>query len=363
MEGTKIYSKQKISSSNITREDFDSGPVSLDEIEDGLFLGNLSAACSLETLKNYQITSILTLDTVPLPCHISEQSFLTTKYVHVSDMPREDLLHYLEECINYITDSLKNGKVLVHCYFGVSRSSAIVIAYIMKKYNLDYGPAYEMVLKKRKYVQPNVGFIFQLKLFKRMGCKIDPNYQKYKKYRLRIASEKVKKAKILPQSCMDLIQPDPGLTQENPEPIVYRCRQCRRILANKSHVLNHNSKIIENNTKINTELDSESKSDNNIQNLCEQLQESSIVPENEEQPIIADVCDKIVFLEPIAWMKDILKHSQGRLNCPKCNQKLGSFSWVNGCCCPCGSAVAPAFYLVPSKVELSKIVQNVQLTL
>ncbi|KPJ20292.1 hypothetical protein RR48_04890 [Papilio machaon] len=33
-----------------------------------------------------------------------------------------------------------------------------------------------------------------------------------------------------------------------------------------------------------------------------------------------------------------------------------------GCKCPCGQKVAPAFYLVPSKVEWSNIVQNVQIT-
>jgi hypothetical protein len=33
-----------------------------------------------------------------------------------------------------------------------------------------------------------------------------------------------------------------------------------------------------------------------------------------------------------------------------------------GCQCPCGSKISPAFYLVPSKVEWSNMVQNVQVT-
>lgn len=45
-------------------------------------------------------------------------------------------------------------------------------------------------------------------------------------------------AKILPQNCMDLVKPDPGLTQSKPEPIVYRCRKCRRIVAAKSNLMN-----------------------------------------------------------------------------------------------------------------------------
>jgi len=34
----------------------------------------------------------------------------------------------------------------------------------------------------------------------------------------------------------------------------------------------------------------------------------------------------------------------------------------SGCQCPCGSKISPAFYLVPSKVEWSNMVQNVQVT-
>lgn len=35
---------------------------------------------------------------------------------------------------------------------------------------------------------------------------------------------------------------------------------------------------------------------------------------------------------------------------------------ISGCQCPCGARVSPAFYLVPSKVEWSNFVQNVQVT-
>lgn len=38
---------------------------------------------------------------------------------------------------------------------------------------------------------------------------------------------------------MELIQPDPALLQERPDPLVYRCRKCRRILACQSNVITH----------------------------------------------------------------------------------------------------------------------------
>lgn len=65
----------------------------------------------------------------------------------------------------------------------------------MKKHDLEYQPAFELVCSKRSFVQPNPGFVSQLKLYRRMGCKIDPQYQRYKLYRLRMAGEQVRKGK------------------------------------------------------------------------------------------------------------------------------------------------------------------------
>ncbi|KAM7350202.1 dual specificity protein phosphatase MPK-4 [Cochliomyia hominivorax] len=371
-----IVAKQKLQDSGVlTREDFDGGPVSLDEIDTGLYLGNLTAATNMETLRSFNITYILTLDSVPLPKHITEASFLTTKYIHISDMPKEDILHHLNTCVDFITLALSEGNnILVHCYFGVSRSSSAVIAYIMKKHNMDYQAAYDYVKSKRRFVQPNIGFMAQLKLWRRMGCSIDPQYQKYKIYRLRLAGEQVRKAKILPQNFNNLIKADPAITQENPEPIVYRCRKCRRVLASKSHVLLHTTKnqtpIKATNGNVNTTTEQNtSGTPRLLEQIAAQIRKVSITSPTEiQQPQLEGAdkiayCQSILFVEPIAWMQHISNNTQGRLNCPKCEQKVGNYSWINGCQCPCGEEVSPAFYLIPSKVELSKAVQNVQTTL
>lgn len=63
----------------------------------------------------------------------------------------------------------------------------------MKKYGLKYDKAFERVKSKRKLVGPNVGFVQQLRLFHRMGFKINKKDEKYKIYRLRIAADKIQK--------------------------------------------------------------------------------------------------------------------------------------------------------------------------
>lgn len=50
----------------------------------------------------------------------------------------------------------------------------------------------------------------------------------------------------------------------------------------------------------------------------------------EDQLTDAPYCQSILFVEPIAWMQHIANNTQGRLNCPKCEQKLGNYSWING---------------------------------
>lgn len=44
--------------------------------------GSFTAATDIETLKQRNITHILTLDICPLPVHITELPFLTTKFIH-----------------------------------------------------------------------------------------------------------------------------------------------------------------------------------------------------------------------------------------------------------------------------------------
>lgn len=90
-----------LSTYRLTREDISGGPVNLDQIEPGLWLGNVTAAADLPTLEKLAIRSVLTIDSCPLPAHITENPGLRVKYIQGSYRigimgvgEKRDCLHY-----------------------------------------------------------------------------------------------------------------------------------------------------------------------------------------------------------------------------------------------------------------------------
>lgn len=234
---------------------------------------------------------------------------------------------------------------------------------------------------KRNLVQPNHGFAQQLRLFYKMNYTIDPNYKNYKVFRLKLAAEVVKSAKVLPSNYMDLVKPDPGLLQEFPTPHVYRCRKCRRIVASKSNLILHkpyqrdqeNSydspasrrKLKEENAQkylnnlVGETSDHDAITDITDKMLTASVSDKSLSEDKEEHEQEPQFCNKTYFIEPLAWMKDVINSVEGKLYCPSCKTKIGSFNWTMASKCPCGSAIFPSFYLVPSKIDFSNVVQNI----
>lgn len=138
--------------------------LSIDEIVSRLYLSGDDAATSRQVITSTGITHIVNLTTnVP---NTFEPQVVYRKFL-IYDLPTQSLEHVFDEAFRFIDDSLSHNdcnKVLVHCNAGVSRSSSIVIAYLLKK-NLfsTYLDAYHHVKSKRSIISPNPGFVAQLK--------------------------------------------------------------------------------------------------------------------------------------------------------------------------------------------------------
>ena len=136
-------------------------------------LGDFSSAINIKDLKKKGIKKILSVirqfgmlctgEFDPGPNYKSEDD-LIQKIIQIDDVSSRNIIKYFGECLNFIDG---NEKVLVHCMAGVSRSATIVIVYIMWKKKMKFDDALNFVKNKRPIVDPNDGFVEQLKLFEK----------------------------------------------------------------------------------------------------------------------------------------------------------------------------------------------------
>lgn len=135
------------------------GYPSINQITDKIYLGNLYGSLCKEELKLYEITHVLVCI---FGMHKPFPEDFQYKLLEMLDDEREDLTLFLKEALLYIDNA---GKIYIHCQAGVSRSSSVVIAYLMWKNRLTYLEAKRQVKEKRKCVCPNDTFEKQLKEF------------------------------------------------------------------------------------------------------------------------------------------------------------------------------------------------------
>mmetsp|Transcript_2080 Transcript_2080/g.4793 ORF Transcript_2080/g.4793 Transcript_2080/m.4793 type:complete len:183 (-) Transcript_2080:34-582(-) len=133
------------------------------KIVEGLYLGSVGAAYNLSVLKSLNITHILTVCDC-LPPKFPDQ--FNYKVVLAVDDPSERLCKHFRDCIEFIHQSIMSGGiVLVHCFAGVSRSATIVLAYLMRYNAMPLQKAMMLVRSKRSWINPNPGFMAQLRRF------------------------------------------------------------------------------------------------------------------------------------------------------------------------------------------------------
>ena len=125
--------------------------------------GNENDAQNEELLIKEGITHVINC-TKNIPSHFERK--LNYLRVAVNDGCDQDIKSYFAQTNKFIDDVKKsNGKVLVHCQAGISRSPTIVIAYLIKSKNLSLQTAYAQVKKIRSIIEPNFLFYSQLDAF------------------------------------------------------------------------------------------------------------------------------------------------------------------------------------------------------
>ena len=137
----------------------------LNEILEGLFLGDHVAADNKYILSRSGITHILTIGAGLYPKFPQKYIY---KWISEIDSPTTNLKQHFSACHKFIsTASASGGCVLVHCYAGISRSATIMISYLMAQYDMTLPTATQVIKNKRWFINPNTGFIKQLQLYQK----------------------------------------------------------------------------------------------------------------------------------------------------------------------------------------------------
>lgn len=294
-----------------------SSMVECDEIEPRLYLGNLDAAENEETLKSYGITHVLTVYMFPITKPTSYD--IETLFIDLEDSPECDILSSFERTNAFIKDGQEKGACLVHCYGGVSRSATLVIAYLMKKYSISVDVAMQRVKNKRFCACPNAGFLSQLKLYEAMKNTLDEGNIDYKIFSLYHLGKKLSSG----DNFSAVHDYSSKLKGQNFEGEQYKCKQCRKSLFHQSNIIPH-------------------------------LQGQDLYWNNFKQQLIMqlsqNICKHSLFIEFLPWMTEAQNVHSGKISCPECGSKIGSFSW-KGQPCSCGATISPSFKIIESKMD------------
>ncbi|PIN22947.1 Dual specificity phosphatase [Handroanthus impetiginosus] len=130
-------------------------------ILDHIYLGSDAIAKDREILRQNGITHVLNCVGFVCPEYFKDE--LVYKTLWLQDCPSEDITSILYDVFDYFEDVREQaGRVLVHCCQGVSRSTSLVIAYLMWKEGQSFDDAFQHVKAARGVTNPNVGFACQL---------------------------------------------------------------------------------------------------------------------------------------------------------------------------------------------------------
>ncbi|XP_057288242.1 LOW QUALITY PROTEIN: dual specificity protein phosphatase 15 [Pezoporus wallicus] len=134
----------------------------MSQILPGLYLGNFIDAKDLEQLTRNKITHIVSIHESPQPL-LQDITYLR---IPLPDTPEANIKRHFKECITFIHQCrLHGGNCLVHCLAGISRSTTVVVAYVMAVTELSCQEVLEAIRTIRPVANPNPGFRQQLAEF------------------------------------------------------------------------------------------------------------------------------------------------------------------------------------------------------
>jgi dual specificity phosphatase 12 len=100
-------------------------------------------------------------------------------HLNLDDSETEKILDHFDRVYEFIKrGSFDNNRILMCSPIGKSRGPSILIAYMIKKYNLSFEEAFEKIKAIKEDIEPNDGFLIKLKAYdKKTNNKIEYQYK------------------------------------------------------------------------------------------------------------------------------------------------------------------------------------------
>lgn len=133
---------------------------------DEIFIGG-QRSMSNEFLEMFEFTGAINLNATEDEYIIGEP-YNFYKF-NIDDHPDAYIYQLFPICNHLI---LNNGRILVTCAAGISRSATIVLSYLLACKGFTLNDAITLLSKRRSIIHPNEGFIKQLQIFEERKKKI-----------------------------------------------------------------------------------------------------------------------------------------------------------------------------------------------
>ncbi|KAG1454251.1 hypothetical protein G6F56_007368 [Rhizopus delemar] len=274
------------------------------------------------------------------------------------DVDEQNIIQYFDETNTFIQEAYKSGgRTLVHCQAGVSRSVTVLTACLMKSKKIKRDDALEIIRRKRASVAPNSGFMEQLSLYYDLNFDVDSKHVEYRRFLVASMAEEQKNYGYIEHVSLAADPEYTPLTKASDTKRfkALRCRKCRRMLVGSEHVIDHEPgqgqvafSYFKRNSDINVTTTASGTADSEVNASLNKVNASL-------NPLLASLartnnqCSSY-FIEPMQWLDGLIDDIQGRIDCPKCQCKLGSYNW-SGDQCSCGRWITPTFMLHSNKVD------------
>jgi protein-tyrosine phosphatase len=133
------------------------------QIVPNLWVGDRRSPCNEESLKANNIDMIVSAVYGATAYHPFEFKY---EKADLRDVASENILSEIDRLLPEIRQQVKsNHGVLIHCMEGKSRSVTIAAAYLIKYHHMSDKEALKYMKEKRSCVNPNQGYLDQLRSY------------------------------------------------------------------------------------------------------------------------------------------------------------------------------------------------------